>query len=649
MGEKRPNEFPYDPLTPTSIRLLRLSRSNSNSTSITGILSIFSLDALPSIGFTTLSYVWGEKRYHPHTITLNDRPFSVLESVYSALETICDTPELRKAEWWWIDSICIDQANDPCARRERSHQIQLMGTIYRDSKETIVWLGERHEDSDEAIEFLKVLARKKDWLKPNRNLNQLGDANLLDKDKWKSVERILMRPWWTRVWTLQEFIIPSKLTFYCGSKGISRGVVGNALLSMDSCRRLKFDLIHTDTFLPAWNRRRLWNWYEHPKGGSQRMGLIALMAYMGNCQATDGRDRIYSLLGLAGDGELAGVLDYEASIEEIYCRLVVSFVRMYRSLDIICFADLFHGNEDEKLLPSWVPDWRTNVVPFVVALMASQSSRSHIGNFRPLKNLSLVVQKTAEYAAAGSSLPGVKFSKDLRVLTCKAILIDQIDGLGGTYTKKGIQEYVQSTSPINSRSRTEGVDQISLDQDSALLNDIVRSLVLDREDRNLNYPTPITSFRSEFQQLCTIAMDDPKAVSSRFCNWFQPNKDLLIRGHTLETLTGTTRASRPPKPPGTKFLQRLQDTVGPYGMARRLITTDKGYIGMVSRRARKGDLVCVLFGCSIPVVLRKFSTGCSENSKEDSYEFIGECYLHGFMNGEALENERSEVQGVRLL
>jgi hypothetical protein len=65
---------------------------------------------------------------------------------------------------------------------------------------------------------------------------------------------------------------------------------------------------------------------------------------------------------------------------------------------------------------------------------------------------------------------------------------------------------------------------------------------------------------------------------------------------------------------------------------------------MTPYRALKGDLICVLLGCSIPVALRKRRGKRSEKFAEElceaageSYEFIGECYLHGFMNGEALD------------
>ncbi|PMD12788.1 hypothetical protein NA56DRAFT_540752, partial [Hyaloscypha hepaticicola] len=51
-----------------------------------------------------------------------------------------------------------------------------------------------------------------------------------------------------------------------------------------------------------------------------------------------------------------------------------------------------------------------------------------------------------------------------------------------------------------------------------------------------------------------------------------------------------------------------------------------------SPSVREGDMVCIIFGCSVPVVLRKVSTGGGNSH----FEFISECYVHGMMDGEAL-------------
>jgi hypothetical protein len=61
---------------------------------------------------------------------------------------------------------------------------------------------------------------------------------------------------------------------------------------------------------------------------------------------------------------------------------------------------------------------------------------------------------------------------------------------------------------------------------------------------------------------------------------------------------------------------------------RKLAITKYGYIGAVANETQVGDFVCVLFGCSVPVVLRK--------TLDQSYLFVGEAYLHRFMDAEAI-------------
>jgi hypothetical protein len=76
------------------------------------------------------------------------------------------------------------------------------------------------------------------------------------------------------------------------------------------------------------------------------------------------------------------------------------------------------------------------------------------------------------------------------------------------------------------------------------------------------------------------------------------------------------------------FFGRFFDTV--VRLSFRLMVSRFGRIGMVVEKARKGDLVCVLYGCSVPAVLRKSSDG-------GSYTLVGECYLDGCMDGSLLD------------
>jgi hypothetical protein len=65
---------------------------------------------------------------------------------------------------------------------------------------------------------------------------------------------------------------------------------------------------------------------------------------------------------------------------------------------------------------------------------------------------------------------------------------------------------------------------------------------------------------------------------------------------------------------------------------RRLALTKNAHIGAVPEETQIGDLVCVLFGCSVPIILRKQV----ESGNQRSYMFVGESYFHGFMDAEAI-------------
>lgn len=85
------------------------------------------------------------------------------------------------------------------------------------------------------------------------------------------------------------------------------------------------------------------------------------------------------------------------------------------------------------------------------------------------------------------------------------------------------------------------------------------------------------------------------------------------------------------------FLERVQPIV----WGRRFFETrvpgiqgQEPLLGLGSSKLKPGDLVCILFGCSVPVLLRPKTKG-----DNPTYSFIGECYIHGMMDGEAITSK----------
>jgi len=60
---------------------------------------------------------------------------------------------------------------------------------------------------------------------------------------------------------------------------------------------------------------------------------------------------------------------------------------------------------------------------------------------------------------------------------------------------------------------------------------------------------------------------------------------------------------------------------------RRLIKTSSGYVGIVPSYTEPGDIVCILSGGQTPFILRE---------EEHHHLLVGECYIHGIMDGEAV-------------
>ena len=61
---------------------------------------------------------------------------------------------------------------------------------------------------------------------------------------------------------------------------------------------------------------------------------------------------------------------------------------------------------------------------------------------------------------------------------------------------------------------------------------------------------------------------------------------------------------------------------------RSFITTEEGYIGLAPEASKPGDQICVLLGCKKPLVLRP--------TPDLQYQVVGECYVHGLGDAEAL-------------
>ncbi|AEO59653.1 hypothetical protein MYCTH_2308117 [Thermothelomyces thermophilus ATCC 42464] len=622
--------YTYNPIQPNQIRLVKFVQDGDH---ICAVLETFSFEE-PLPVYRSISYTWASDGGRPQKnfkIEIDKRQLPVLNTLQPFFQALRSRNMLFDGKWWWIDSICIDQAN----LEERAQQVGHMDVIYRQAESVIAWLGEASSDSELAIDFIKLLDKTS-----RRKLSVAELRATLQQDHyrthWKALTNFLSRRWWSRIWSVQEFVLAPSVTFWCGMRNVSRVAVCRSIGIADKCTST--GIKETLAFTHANNRRRAWGLYKASRkpGASLSFSLLALAAYFCCMDASDDRDRLYGVMALATDRSMLEI-DYSLRTEEVYTRFTRSFITHYKSLDIICFASTYTPPSG-SIRPSWVPDWQKRN-PVVIPSMTSQSSKSHVGNLRSPRHLdidpsvyySACKNKEAVYAFEGSALQ------------VRGVVVDTIDGLAGSRQF----EMVQSSEWNSTQSSCCSSFPCST---TAILESVCRSLTFDRFDRFLRYPMPTADFFRDFIRLLNrIITASKESVPRELLYWFQCTRSLQIHGRSFEDIlhdsfqaddNSSGPAPNVDESQHKTFFGRFFDTV--VRLSFRLMVSRSGRIGMVVEKAIKGDLVCVLYGCSIPVVLRKSSDG-------GSYTLIGECYFDGCMDGSLLDQVGLEESTFVLL
>jgi hypothetical protein len=144
--------------------------------------------------YEALSYVWGDQT-KTCLLWIGSKELSISQSLSHALFHIRHRFQPRDI---WIDAICINQDSSD----EKNHQVRKMYTIFSLAFRVLIWLGEADEDNNYAMA-------------------NFGRLDSLDVDI-PSVSKLFKRPWWRRMWTLQEGLAGSKDSLVlCGERKIA--------------------------------------------------------------------------------------------------------------------------------------------------------------------------------------------------------------------------------------------------------------------------------------------------------------------------------------------------------------------------------------------------------------------------------------------
>jgi hypothetical protein len=296
--------YTYSPLKgPRSFRLLRFSSGCTNAQHIHCHFEEFDRGSGQCPPYTALSYAWGDVTATA-PITLNDRLSFVTENLREALLYL---KRNRPDVLLWVDALSINQ-EDP---NERGHQVSQMREIYSEASNVVTWLGPGSRETDRIFSFIdrhhKVCAN---------DSGKVGSCDFLfDRGLADAVQYLEGRPYWKRIWVIQEIVVATNLDLMCGDQSISWPIFAAfwSLIFDDHFKKAQgmqrriAPPIYTSAILPVGSWRRT------------DISLSYAIERTGQSRATDSRDKIYAVIGLVDKGAGRDItVDYTISSCAVY-------------------------------------------------------------------------------------------------------------------------------------------------------------------------------------------------------------------------------------------------------------------------------------------------------------------------------------------
>ncbi|KAB8267889.1 heterokaryon incompatibility protein-domain-containing protein [Aspergillus minisclerotigenes] len=371
-----------------------------------------------------LSYVWGRSK-HSQPIYLNGSPVYITRHLRRALRQLRSDSE---AVCLWVDAVCINQSDD----EEKTEQVKMMGKIYAQSQEVVVYLGDAFapsfsqsfnhpSDTSDAIAdtitphecySTAALDEKDTGLVWRRQMSYKDGSYLfcfiqlladgvdmnsfmVDKDQGSLDEvmealRLFLSAvkWWKRVWVIQEVVIASRIMILYGSMiapwemfvQAANRVLGNSQMQISSLavNDTKILLEFSRRILSIESIRARWQ-------SPEQITLLQLLHQFSGREATDPRDKVYALLGLAKDKPTVEP-NYAASERDVFVGTALDIISRSKSLDVLTGDFTMKNNH---ALPSWVPDWSS---PFEASIQSRVESVKH---YTACNNSTMYVQLEA--------------------------------------------------------------------------------------------------------------------------------------------------------------------------------------------------------------------------------------------------------------
>jgi hypothetical protein len=465
-----------------------------------------------------------------------------------------------------------------------------MADIYRASRLTLIWLGDESVGLKQSFSAAQEARNQFPLVHPasiNSSIETLErdyDCNisriknyLSHEFDWNPFTSLLQLPWFRRKWVIQEVAMSHKAILLCGRQTLSWEVLEELIIYLDTLEIAFFPDKAWDPVVFA-TRRNLYCMAQ-TRCFKEHQTISVLLRSTRGFDCTDPRDHLFALLGLATDtaNQIYLKPDYNSLPREVFTRFATWLATTQSSLDFLGIG--FEVNPEDNSFPTWVPDFTKpsaeQMVPPDSHFCSSLDTTSQVTDY-----------------------PGD------RAISVAGLMVDTLQILGPETPQE------QATVLFDQRETMNRTVEL------------IRWLVeCGRIANDLPYGNMTEERYEQFWR--TMIWDNgfspqsaPSQWSAMFFRWFKGMCTLLLENHD------------------DAWWEQLRE-VEHFGIAnegaftgRRLGCTVGNRLACVPNKAQPGDKICVFYGGKTPYVVR----ACGN----ERYKYVGICYLHGMMHGEAL-------------
>ncbi|KAI1437465.1 HET-domain-containing protein [Xylaria sp. CBS 124048] len=576
----------------------------------------------PPQEYEAVSYRWGSSDLSEEIIVDGCR-FPVTRSAFEVLLA-------RRSVWRertiWIDALCIHQRDV----EEKNEQVQLMREIYQRASRVVAFLG-----GDWRLRLAGPLIYQLFGLSFQYETDSMDWANETEEartPRWRALADLFSNEYFNRAWVIQEIAVGHKVELYIGGTYIPWMIFAQYVVeSWCFSTRRRHMLTGSDE-----KERRIWRnghtfeniavlttlrpdaeeWTGALGNLTQLLRLENLLYLTFNFRASDPRDKVFAIMGIAGgtDGEadLVKTPDYHLPVEQVFrnaARAVFARPSERRTVVHVLALAGTGFTPTRRHMPSWVPDF---------------------GEERLCYPLSTVLDKGARFTALADLPQGIEVpTNDANSLLLKGARIDRMSDLA----ESGVLDW-------GLRNR-ELVDTFTI---VPRLHAFVYSAMALCGKHSASPGAGEEMIRERLWSVLIAGRIERERADAKFKKAFPPwvkKLDLIVsardRAHYEQLVRDTVWDDGDDGDDGVSFemASAYEHSVTEACLGRRVGITEAGRLCIVPPLSRVGDDVMIPFGAQTPFLVRQRGEG--------SYELVGEAWVEGVMYGEMVGSVDEEI------